>query len=33
VFDQGLGDVFVVRVAGNVLNDETVGSIEYAVSI
>ena len=31
VFDQGLGDVFVVRVAGNVLNDETVGSIEYAV--
>lgn len=31
VFDQGLGDVFVVRVAGNVLNDETVGSIEYAI--
>jgi len=31
VFDQGLGDVFVVRVAGNVLNDEVVGSIEYAV--
>jgi carbonic anhydrase len=31
VFDQGLGDMFVVRVAGNVLNDETVGSIEYAV--
>jgi carbonic anhydrase len=31
VFDQGLGDVFVVRVAGNVLNDETMGSIEYAV--
>ena len=31
VFDQGLGDLFVVRVAGNVLNDETVGSIEYAV--
>lgn len=31
VFDQGLGDVFVVRVAGNVLNEETVGSIEYAV--
>jgi len=31
LFDQGLGDVFVVRVAGNVLNDETVGSIEYAV--
>ena len=31
IFDQGLGDLFVVRVAGNVLNDETVGSIEYAV--
>ena len=31
VFDQGLGDLFVIRVAGNVLNDETVGSIEYAV--
>ena len=31
IFDQGLGDVFVVRVAGNVLNDETIGSIEYAV--
>ena len=31
VFDQGLGDVFEIRVAGNVLNDETVGSIEYAV--
>ena len=32
VFDQGLGDVFVVRVAGNVLNNETVASIEYAVA-
>jgi carbonic anhydrase len=31
VFDQGLGDLFVVRVAGNVLNDETLGSIEYGV--
>jgi carbonic anhydrase len=31
IFDQGLGDLFVVRVAGNVLNDETDGSIEYAV--
>ena len=31
VFDQGLGDVFVVRVAGNVLNNELLGSIEYAV--
>jgi len=31
VFDQGLGDLFVVRVAGNVLNDQIIGSIEYAV--
>ncbi len=31
IFDQGLGDLFVVRVAGNVLNDENLGSIEYAV--
>lgn len=31
IFDQGLGDVFVVRLAGHVLNDEALGSIEYAV--
>jgi carbonic anhydrase len=31
VFDEGLGDLFVVRVAGNVINDESVGSIEYSV--
>jgi carbonic anhydrase len=31
VFDQGLGDLFVVRVAGNVLSDPDLGSIEYAV--
>ena len=30
-FDQGLGDIFVIRVAGGVLNDQVVGSIEYAV--
>src|SRR6266700_3117128 len=33
VFDQGLGDLFIVRVAGNVLNDEGLGSIEYGVEI
>jgi len=33
VFDQGLGDLFGVRVAGNVLNNEGLGSIEYAVDI
>ncbi len=29
VFDQGLGDLFVVRVAGNVIDDHALGSIEY----
>lgn len=31
VFDQGLGDLFTIRVAGNILDDQTIGSIEYAV--
>jgi carbonic anhydrase len=31
VFDQGLGDLFVVRVAGNVIDDHGLGSIEYSV--
>lgn len=31
IFDQGLGDLFVVRVAGNVVDDPVLGSIEYAV--
>lgn len=31
VFDQGLGDLFVVRVAGNVVEDSAIASIEYAV--
>jgi carbonic anhydrase len=30
VFDQGLGDLFVVRTAGNVADDVALGSIEYA---
>lgn len=30
VFDEGLGDIFVVRVAGNVLDPVALGSIEYA---
>ena len=33
VFDQGLGDLFVVRVAGNIAAPTQVGSIEYAVSV
>jgi len=32
VFDQGLGDLFVLRVAGNVIDDHSLGSIEYAVN-
>jgi carbonic anhydrase len=32
IFDQGLGDLFVVRVAGNVLSDVVVGSIEFAIT-
>lgn len=31
IFDQGLGDLFVVRVAGNIVNDHILGSLEYAV--
>ena len=31
LFDQGLGDLFVVRVAGNIVDDAVLGSIEYAV--
>jgi len=32
VFDQGLGDLFVVRVAGNVAATSQIGSVEFAVS-
>jgi len=31
IFDQGLGDLYVVRVAGNVVCPETLASLEYAV--
>lgn len=31
IFDQGLGDIFVIRVAGNVLGPIELGSVEYAV--
>ena len=33
IFDQGLGDIFSVRVAGNVLNDDVVGSMEFACKL
>ncbi|PTL75500.1 carbonic anhydrase [Vitiosangium sp. GDMCC 1.1324] len=32
VFDQGLGDLFVIRVAGNVVAPSLVGSVEYAAA-
>lgn len=32
VFDQGFGQLFVVRVAGNVVNPPVIGSVEFAVS-
>src|SRR3954447_12993305 len=31
IFDQGLGDLFVIRVAGNIADGAVLGSIEYAV--
>ena len=33
VFDQALGDVFGIRVAGNVVNEDELGSLEYAVKV
>ena len=30
VFDQGLGDLFVIRVAGNIMQPSQIGSVEYA---
>ena len=33
VFDQGVGDVFSARVAGNIINEDILGSIEYACGV
>lgn len=33
IFDQGLGDIFSIRVAGNILNDDILGSMEYATEV
>ena len=33
VFDQGIGDVFSARVAGNIVNEDMLGSIEYACKV
>ena len=30
LFDQGIGDLFVIRLAGNIVDDTALGSIEYA---
>ncbi|MFS0517561.1 carbonic anhydrase [Nostoc sp. UIC 10607] len=31
VFDQGIGDIFDIRIAGNIATHEAIGSIEYAI--
>ncbi len=33
IFDQGLGDIFSIRIAGNILNEDILGSLEYACKI
>jgi carbonic anhydrase len=33
IFDQGLGDIFSVRIAGNVLNEDILGSMEFACHV
>ena len=33
VFDQGIGDLFVARVAGNTVNDDILGSLEFASKV
>lgn len=33
IFDQGIGDVFSVRVAGNIINEDILGSMEFACKI
>ena len=33
IFDQGLGDIFSIRIAGNILNDDILGSMEFACGI
>lgn len=33
VFDQGLGDIFSIRIAGNILNEDILGSMEFATKV
>jgi len=33
IFDQGLGDIFSIRIAGNILNEDILGSLEFATKV
>ena len=33
IFDQGLGDVFSIRIAGNIVNEDILGSMEFATKL
>lgn len=33
IFDQGLGDIFSIRIAGNILNEDILGSMEFACKL
>ncbi|MDA6071042.1 carbonic anhydrase family protein [Flavobacterium sp. AC] len=33
IFDQGLGDIFSIRIAGNILNEDILGSMEFATKM
>lgn len=33
IFDQGLGDIFSIRIAGNILNEDIIGSMEFGCKI
>jgi carbonic anhydrase len=33
IFDQGLGDIFSVRIAGNIVNEDILGSMEFACKV
>ena len=33
IFDQGLGDIFSIRIAGNIINEDIIGSMEFACKV
>lgn len=33
IFDQGLGDIFSIRIAGNIINEDILGSLEFATKV